>query len=196
MSCPYTINNPAMARDNRALLWAGAIACFAAALTLVVTAGLPERAAYSGQILPNGQVVAPEIGAIAPSWSAPTLDGSIDLSALRGVPVVINFWATWCVPCAVEMPELQAFHEAHPGARVLAVNLGESRHLIVDWVTQLGLTFDIVLDSDQSIASLYRLRGQPSTYVVSPGGVITGIFYGPTTRQALEGALEPFLRNS
>lgn len=186
----------AISGQNRILLWASAVVCFAAALVLVVTAGLPERAAYSGQILPNGQVIAPEIGAFAPSWSAPTLDGSIDLSALRGTPVVINFWATWCVPCAVEMPELQAFHEAHPAARVLAVNLGESRRLIVDWVTQLGLTFDIVLDTDQSIASLYRLRGQPSTYVVSPGGVITSIFYGPTTRQALEGALEPFLRDS
>lgn len=196
MSRPCSINNPAMAHDNRALLWAGAVVCFAAALALVVVAGLPERAAYSGQILPNGQIVAPEIGAFAPSWSAPTLDGSIDLSALRGSPVVINFWAMWCIPCAVEMPVLQAFHEAHPGARVLAVNLGESRNLIVDWVTQLGLTFDIVLDADQSIASLYRLRGQPSTYVVSPSGVIIGIFYGPTTRQALEGALEPFLRDT
>ena len=87
------------------------------------------------------------------------------------------------------MPELQAFHQAHPDTRVLAVNLGESRDLIVDWVTQFGLTFDIVLDPDQSIASLYRLRGQPSTYVVSPGGVITSIFYGPTTRQSLEAAL-------
>jgi peroxiredoxin len=92
------------------------------------------------------------------------------------------------------MPELEAFHVAHPAVRVLAVNLGESRNLIVDWVSQLGLTFDIVLDADQSIASLYRLRGQPSTYVVSPGGVITNIFYGPTTRQTLEDALEPFLR--
>ena len=77
---------------------------------------------------------------------------------------MINFWATWCVPCRVEMPELQAFHEAHPAVRVLAVNLGESRDLIVDWVTQFGLTFDIVLDTDRSIADLYRLRGQPSTY--------------------------------
>ncbi|MCZ2095060.1 MAG: TlpA family protein disulfide reductase [Anaerolineae bacterium] len=99
-------------------------------------------------------------------------------------------------PCRIEMPELQALHTAHPDVRVLAVNLGESRNLIVDWAAQLRLTFDIVLDADQAIASRYRLRGQPSTYVVSPGGVITNIFYGPTTRQTLEGALEPFLRES
>jgi hypothetical protein len=77
---------------------------------------------------------------------------------------------------------------------VLAVNLGESRELIVDWVTQFGLTLDIVLDTDGSLADRYRLRGQPSTYLISPGGVITTIFYGATSRSALEAALEPFLR--
>ncbi len=185
-----------MRLPSRAVLAASALVCLAAALALVIAAGLPDRAAYSGEILPNGQAVAPEIGALAPPWHAQTLDGGVDLQQLRGKPVVINFWATWCIPCRVEMPELQAFHEAHPSVPVLAVNLGESRSLIVDWVTQLGLTFDIVLDPAQAIANLYRLRGQPSTYVVSPGGVITAIFYGPTTRQSLEAALEPFLRGS
>jgi peroxiredoxin len=177
---------------NRSLLWISAVACFAAAFALLIVAGLPNRAAYTGQILANGQAIAPEIGAFAPPIHAPTLDGTVDLEALRGTPVIVNFWATWCVPCHVEMPELQAYHQAHPAARVLAVNLGESRSLIVDWVTQLGLTFDVVLDPDQSIASLYRLRGQPSTYVVAPDGVITSIFYGPTTRQSLESALAAF----
>lgn len=179
---------------NRSMLWLGAVACFAVALTLLIAAGLPQRAAYSGQILPDGRIIAPEIGATAPTWLAPTLDGSVDLAQLRGTPVVINFWATWCVPCRVEMPELQALHQAHPDVRVLAVNLGEPLGLIVDWVTHFELTFDIVLDAEQSIASAYRLRGQPSTYVLSPDGIITNIFYGPTTQQSLEAALEPFLR--
>ncbi len=179
---------------RRALLLIGALACLAAALTLVIAAGLPNRAAYSGQILPDGQSVAPEIGSFAPPFRATTLNGGVSLNALRGAPVVVNFWATWCVPCQVEMPELQAFHVAHPNVHVLAVNLGESRERVVDWNAQLGLTFDLVLDPDQSIANLYRLRGQPSTYVISPGGVIITIFYGPTTRQSLESALEPFLR--
>jgi len=117
----------------------------------------------------------------------------VDLAELRGAPLVINFWATWCVPCRIEMPELQAIHEAHPEVRVLAVNLGEPRELIVDWVRHFGLTFDIALDRGE-IASLYRLRGQPSTYIVAPDGRITSIFYGATNRQTLEAALEPFLR--
>ncbi len=182
------------ARPNRALLWAGAVTSLTVALILVIAAGLPERAAYSGQVSADGQLIAPEIGAFAPTWEAATLNGSVNTTELRGTPLVINFWATWCVPCRVEMPELQAIHEAYPAVRVLAINLGEPRNLIVDWVQQLGLTFDVILDPTQSVASLYRLRGQPSTYVVAPNGMITSIFYGPTTRQSLEAVLEPFLR--
>jgi thiol-disulfide isomerase/thioredoxin len=178
----------------RSLLLLGAVACLALAVALLFAAGLPQRAAYSGEILPNGQVIAPEIGASAPTFLAPTLSGVVDLSELRGTPLVINFWATWCVPCRVEMPELQALHAAQPTVRVLAVNLGEPLDLIVDWVRHFGLTFEIVLDAEQTIAAAYRLRGQPSTYVISPEGVVTAIFYGPTTQQALEAALEPFLR--
>ena len=177
---------------SRLTLSISALVCFGIAIALLIAAGLPNRAAYTGQILANGQAIAPEIGAFAPPIQAQTLNGSVDLAALRGTPVIVNFWATWCVPCRVEMPELEAYHQAHPNARVLAVNLGESRRLIVDWVTQFGLTFDVVLDADQSIARLYRLRGQPSTYVVAPDGVITSIFYGPTTRQSLESALAAF----
>ncbi len=184
--------NPA--QDNRPLLGLGALLCLAAAIALLVAAGLPDRANYSGQIDSGGQAIAPEIGAFAPAWSASTLTGTLDLASLRGTPVVLNFWATWCIPCRVEMPDLQAFHEAHPAVRVVAINLGEARAAVVDWAAQFGLTFDVALDSDQSIATRYRLRGQPSTYVVSPGGVITSIFYGPTTRSALEAALAPFLR--
>jgi thiol-disulfide isomerase/thioredoxin len=70
----------------------------------VIAGGLPQRATYSGAVLPSGEIAAPEIGAFAPPFRAPTLDGEITLEQLRGVPVVLNFWATWCVPCRVEMP--------------------------------------------------------------------------------------------
>ena len=182
----------AFRRYSRLLLWIGAAASFAAAIVLLIAAGLPNRAAYTGQLLADGQAIAPEIGAFAPLIQAATLDSTIDLAQLRGTPVIVNFWATWCVPCRIEMPELQAYHQAHPNTRILAVNLGESRRLIVDWVTQFGLTFDVVLDPDQTIATRYHLRGQPSTYIVAPNGVITSIFYGPTTRQSLESALAAF----
>jgi peroxiredoxin len=184
---------------KQAALLGGAAACLALAAVLVVGAGLPERALFTGRILPGERPIAPEIDAIAPPFEAQTLDGStINLFNLRGAPVVINFWATWCEPCRVEMPDLQAFYEAHheEGLRLIAVNLGETPDAARAWTDEMGLTFDVALDPNGNIASAYLLRGQPSTYVVSPGGVITQIFFGPTTRDALEQSLAPFLTTS
>lgn len=184
-----------MTSPNRFRLGFGAAICLLTAVAIVIAIGLPDRATTSGQVNAEGQPVAPEIGALAPPFVAATLDGTIASNDLRGQPALINFWATWCGPCRVEMPELQAFHETNPNTRVIAVNLGEPRSLVVDWVARLGLTYDIALDPDGTIATAYQLRGQPSTYIISPGGAIMNIFYGATTRQALEAALEPFLRN-
>jgi peroxiredoxin len=93
------------------------------------------------------------------------------------------------------MPDLQAVYEMYQsrGLRVLGVNLGERKADVAAWVKQLGLRFDIVLDDGQRIAVLYQLRGQPSSYLIAPDGVITQIYYGPTTRQSLEAAIAPFL---
>lgn len=168
-----------------------------AALIIALAAGLPERAVFTGRILLDDQPVAPEIRALAPPFVGQTLTGgTVRLADLRGQPVVVNFWATWCEPCRVEMPDLQRVYDQYraQGLRILAVNLGESRTAVAKWAQDFGLTFDVILDEDQRIAALYYLRGQPSTYVVSPDGMITHIFLGPTTESALSAALKPFLQ--
>jgi thiol-disulfide isomerase/thioredoxin len=166
------------------------------ALMMALSAGLPERATFTGGILLDNQLFAPEINALAPPFVGQTLTGeSVRLADLRGKPVVINFWATWCEPCRVEMPDLQRVYDQYQnqGLRILAVNLGESRTDVAKWAQDFGLTFDVILDEDQRIGGLYYLRGQPSTYVVSPDGVITHIILGPTSESALSTALKPFL---
>lgn len=143
-------------------------------------------------MIPGQLPIAPEINAIAPPFERSDINGQIiSLSDLHGAPVIINFWATWCEPCRVEMPILQTLYEARKaeGLRILAVNLGESENIIRDWQTAMGLTYDMLVDERQSAAALYRLRGQPSTYVVSPNGIITHIFYGPASESALTTAL-------
>lgn len=179
-------------------LFIGAAAlCFLTAGWLFIEAGLPQRATYTGQISENGLTIAPELNSIAPNFEQPTLTGaSISLESLRGSPVVVNFWATWCEPCQVEMPDLQAVYAEYQadGLRILAVNLGEPSPLVSEWVRSFGLTFDILLDARQSVAALYYLRGQPSTYIISPQGIITDIFYGPVSAGALRAALAPYLQ--
>jgi peroxiredoxin len=174
---------------KRSIYAVGAVACMVAALLILNTAGLPKRAAFTGEIRLDQPPIAPEIDAIAPDFELTNSQGNtIRLSDLRGQTVVLNFWATWCGPCALEMPILQSiFNSQH--AAVLAVNLGETPGTIHTWQQEQELTYDLLVDEQQQVAALYRLRGQPSTYVISPDGIIKTIFFGPVSEQALLTAL-------
>ncbi len=177
----------------RGLLLLAACLCLFAALALVANAGLPERATYTGVITTQG-LVAPELNALAPPFTAAGLDGeAVSLLELRGKTVIINFWATWCGPCAAEMPALQALYDGRleDDVRIVGVNLGEDRDAVARWAEFYGLTFDLVFDPQGQIAGLYQLRGQPSTYIVSPAGIITDIIYGPAALTQLQAALPP-----
>ena len=120
---------------------------------------------------------APVLGASAPSFALARLDGErVDLRTLRGTPLVLNFWATWCEPCRIEMPLLQSRYEAGraQGLRVLAVNFDEAEPLVRSFVEDLGLTFDVLLDPGAYVQGLYRVRGYPTTFFVDARGVIRG----------------------
>jgi peroxiredoxin len=174
---------------KRAAYAVGAVACMVAALLILDAAGLPQRAAFTGEIRLDQPPVAPEIDAIAPDFELTNSQGdTIRLSDYRGQTVVLNFWATWCGPCALEMPILQSIFSSQHAA-VLAVNLGETPGTIHTWQQEQELTYDLLVDEQQQVAALYRLRGQPSTYVISPDGIIKTIFFGPVSEQALLTAL-------
>ncbi len=168
------------------------------AMALLVKSGLPQRQQFTG-VLVAGEWVAPEINALAPPIIKTTLGGEdINLQNLQGIPIIINFWATWCVPCRVEMPVLQSFFERYheQGLEVIAVNMGENQPTVQDWITDYGYTFTVILDQDQTLFERYQIRGQPSTFIVSPQGIITDIFYGPISERELTNALQPFLEES
>lgn len=181
---------------RRWLFAAGAAVNLTAALLLIISVGLPQRADFTGQRSDNLALpIAPEIGALAPDFTRSTIHGEpITLADLRGRPVIINFWATWCQPCLVEMPILQTLYEAYQdaGLRILAINLGEAPAAIQHWQERLGLSYDMIIDEEQTVATRYFLRGQPSTYVVTPDGIISHIFYGPVREAALQQALAPY----
>ena len=171
-----------------------AIMCLWAALALIIRAGLPERqAAYAGFVI-DGTPSAPEMGAIAPDFSAFLLNGeTLRLSSIRPKPVILNFWATWCQPCEVEMQELERLRVEQPAVKIIAVNVGETPAAIASWTARLQLALDIALDPEMRIASLYQLRGQPMTFIIDGEGIIRAIFFGATNAETLSQTVEPYL---
>lgn len=176
-------------------MWLAAF-CFAASALVLIAAGLPDRAELNAlYMLADGRAVGPEIGALAPPLSLKAVDGeSVATEAMADRIVVLNYWATWCAPCQIEMPALQQLAERYPGAvTVLGINAGEHPDLIRAWRNRFRLTFALLLDPDGTAARDYRLRGQPTTVIVAPGGMIHEIIYGPAEIDALERAIVALL---
>jgi len=117
----------------------------------------------------------------APDFRLTTLDGqTITLSDLRGRWVLINFWATWCIPCREEMPYLQVLADAHADQMtVLGINMRESAAEIQPFVEKLGITFPLLLQPDNETLLAYNIRGLPLSFVVSPSGELVLRQVGP-----------------
>lgn len=118
--------------------------------------------------------------------------GRLALAPLRGSPLVINFWATWCPPCVAEMPSLERLHRAlsRDGLVVLGVSADEDEAALDQFVKKAGLTFPILRDPGGVVASgSYRTTGYPETFVVDARGVIKETYVGPAewdTPEALD----------
>jgi peroxiredoxin len=125
--------------------------------------------------MPATPAPAPVVGAPAPDFSLQDLQGNtVRLADLQGQVVAVNFWATWCGPCRLEMPLLQARYDAlkDKGFTVLAVNLDEPREDAAAFASGLSLTFPVLLDPGAQVNDLYRVRGYPTTFFVDREGRI------------------------
>ena len=91
----------------------------------------------------------------------------------RGKPVLLNFWATWCAPCRIEMPVFQNSFEKYDGElSVIAINNAESKEEVQAFVDEFSLTFDFLLDPEADIQHLYQISGYPTTFIIDSDGVI------------------------
>ena len=122
-------------------------------------------------------------GQPAPAVTLATLDrGRASLADHHDKLVVLNFWATWCHPCALEMPSLEALWRRYQerGLVVLAVSVdrGSPRGLLEPYVRNLKLTFPILLDPDSKTSDGWRVTALPATFLVSPGGEVAGMAVG------------------
>ena len=120
-------------------------------------------------------LVAPNEAVAAPEFSLPDLAGKkVQLKALRGSLVFLNFFATWCEPCREEMPGMERLFRAHKdkGFVVLAVNMQESAKTVRPFVQELKLSFPIALDAEGTVSRDYGVRALPVSFLIGRDGRI------------------------
>ena len=194
-------------KDNRNLLALfGGGAVLLVAVYLLIFGGtfagdteMPEPEPLAGARQPAETVTLPTsgpplmVGDRPYEFALSDLDGnSVTLSQFIGRPILVNFWATWCGPCRIEMPEIQASYEAYrdQGLVVLALDQDETAADVRAYFEELGLTFTPLLDNGSETAKKYGLQGTlPTSVFINPEGEVTAIHRGVMTR----GQIETFL---
>jgi peroxiredoxin len=152
---------------------------------------------------PTGKDPNPVAGRAAPDFLLPSIEGTpLQLSDLQGKPVLVNFWATWCVSCRAEMPELIQTYETHraDGLVVLGVNLREADDRVGDFASEFGVSYPLLMDHSGEVARTWRIGGPtsglPSSYFIDAHGVVQKVVYGTLTDKDLADGLRLILGSS
>jgi peroxiredoxin len=127
----------------------------------------------------SAQAIAPT--GLAPDFTLRAADGkNLRLQEQRGQVVLVNFWATWCGPCKLEMPHLNRLYEKYrsSGFVLLAVNVDEDPRLAVGTAQRMGLKFPVLLDGDKKVSKLYDLSSMPSTVMIDRDGRVRHVHLG------------------
>jgi cytochrome c-type biogenesis protein len=132
----------------------------------------------------DATVRGPIVGEPIANYGATTLAGdSVSLASLRGEVVLLNLWATWCIPCRTETPYLQSLFEEYRlrGLEVVGVSqdVGDVRDDIEMFVDEYGVTYTILHDPRMRGIDLYRVFGMPGSFLIDREGILRWMQYGP-----------------
>lgn len=119
---------------------------------------------------------------------------TVDLAQLKGTPVVLNFWATWCAPCWDEHPILVANAKMLPNVQFLGVVFQDEESKILNFLNQRGSSYPTVVDERGKTAIAYGIGGVPETFFLDANGVIVAKFSGPLSNEALQENLRKAFR--
>ncbi len=133
-------------------------------------------------------------GEPAPPLALPDLSGrSVDLASLRGRVVAVNFWASWCGPCQMEIPDLAEVWKEHRGRcfELLGVAEESAREDVLQMAP--GIPYPILVDAGAEAITPWRVVGYPRTYLVDAEGKVRRVFQGALRKRELEEAIRPLL---
>lgn len=162
-----------------------------AALTIPVVWLLNEGFGRDPRALPSVME-----GKVAPAFALVTLEGDpVSLADMRGQPVVVNFWATWCVPCAQEHPTMIATARRYEGRGVafLGVLYGDEPENAAKFLLKKGAAYPTLVDPQQRTAIDFGVAGVPETFFIDKQGMIKKKVVGPVSEGELEQTLEEML---
>ena len=159
------------------------------------------RTGLIGQVAPdiaNAEQLstAPEPGALAPNFRLETTTGEmLELAELRGTPIFLNFWATWCFYCLTEMPAMQKVADDYGDqVIVLGVNAGDTPQDARTFAGNFDIRYPLVLDTDKEVTEAYKVRQMPTSVFIDEHGVVTNVIYGVLVpdqmRQNIDAMLE------
>ncbi len=148
--------------------------------------------------LPGGAM--PKEGEAIPDFTLSTLDGrQVRLSDLRGSPVLINFWATWCGPCKQEMPLIVEQYNWNKGRglRVLAIDTLANDNVddMRAFAKQFNMNFDVLVDKTDAVAGGWNVMGLPTTFFVKSDGIVAKVHVGQMTADQLKEYMQLILPN-
>ena len=157
------------------VLTIGRVACLGGAVVLGLSGCLPGESVRSFAPL--------EVGDAAPAYAGLTLSGdSIAIGGTSGGVTLLNVWATWCVPCRKEMPDLEEIYQEFGGhgLEIVAVSVDQAgSDRVQSFIDEVGTTFPIVHDQTGSIEELYPSIGLPNTYLIDRDGKLIQSWLGP-----------------
>ena len=141
---------------------------------------------------------APKVGFLAPDFTLQTMDGqSVSLADLRGRPVLINYWTSWCIPCKEELPALERIYRDYQdrGLVILSINAIDQDTFAdaQQSIQQYGMSYPVLLDQGEIVWKAYEVMFFPTSFLVDSNGIIREIILGSATEESFRGKIDQLI---